>query len=157
MDGGFSAVVGCHVCRMTTPPLAEIPIRSAVDMTARWERLLAPPVFGARSLWLTWLDDGLMLPVVIPVDDVPVRPDRTLLANLMHVCESIAEEHVYGEAHVAMALCRPGLPAVTRDDEAWAAGLREAFADEGSTWSLHLAAGGSVVPMVEAPWSTPSR
>jgi hypothetical protein len=122
-------------------------------MTARWEALLAPPVFGAPSLWLTWLDDGLMLPVVIPVDDVPARPDRTLLADLVSVCESIAESHVLGEAHVAMALCRPGLPTVTPDDEAWAAGLREVFDDEDATWSLHLAAGGSVLPMVEAPWS----
>lgn len=136
---------------MTTPPLAEIPIRSAVDMTARWATLLAPPLFGARSLWLCWLDDGLMLPVVVPVDEIPARPDRTTLTNLVSVCESVAEEHVLGEAHVAMALCRPGLPAVTRDDEAWAAGLREAFAGSGGTWSLHLAAGGSVLPMVDLP------
>lgn len=138
---------------MTTPPLADVPIRSAADLTARWERLLAPPVFGARSLWLCWLDDGLMVPLVVPVDEIPARPGRTMLANLPSLCQTVVEEHVFGEAHVAMALCRPGLPTVTRDDEAWAAELREAFADEDCTWSLHLAAGGSVVPMVEEHWS----
>ncbi|WP_324273626.1 hypothetical protein [Blastococcus brunescens] len=57
-----------------------------------------------------------------------------------------------------MALCRPGDPRITEDDDEWAEGLRSALDDgqiEGS-WSLYLAAGGSVVPLVEAPswvWS----
>jgi hypothetical protein len=141
----------CHGDGMTTPPLADIPVRSAEELTERWEKLLDPPVFGARSLWLTWLDDGLMLPVVIPVDDVPGVPDRAMLANLVHVCESIAESHVSGACHVALALCRPGRPTVTRDDDAWTDGLRKAFDATDMTWSLHLAAGGTVVPVVDLP------
>ena len=54
-----------------TPPLADVPIRSADALTDRWTMLLDPPVFGARSLWLSWLGaDGRMLPVVIPVEDL---------------------------------------------------------------------------------------
>jgi hypothetical protein len=136
---------------MTTPPLPAVPVRTADELTARWEALLAPPVFSARSLWLTWLDDGLMLPVIIPVDDVPAVPDRPLLANVAHVCEAITESHVVGTAHVALALCRPGRPTVTQDDEAWERGLAEALETTSSTWSLHLAAGGEVVPMVDLP------
>jgi hypothetical protein len=136
---------------MTKPPLADVPIRSADDLTHRWELLLDPPEFSARSLWLAWLDDGLMLPVVIPVDDVPARPDGPLLANLASVCESIAESHVAGACHLAMALCRPGRPTVTRDDDAWAEGLRGALEASSATWSLHLAAGGTVQPVVDLP------
>jgi hypothetical protein len=136
---------------MTKPPLADVPVRSAEELTRRWETLLDPPVFGARSLWLTWLDDGLMLPVVIPVDDVPAVPDAPLLANLATVCESVTESHVDGTAHVALALCRPGRPEITKDDQAWAGGLRDALAASSGTWSLHLAAGGEVVPMVDLP------
>jgi hypothetical protein len=140
----------CHGVGMTKPPLADVPVRTAQELTRRWETLLDPPVFSARSLWLTWLDDGLMLPVVIPVDDVPAAPDRPMLATLAQVCASIVESHVAGTAHVAFALCRPGRPKVTKDDERWATGLRDALGGVPSgTWSLHLAAGGDVVPMVD--------
>ena len=139
------------VTGMTKPPLAAVPVRTAEQLTQRWEQLLDPPVFAARSLWLTWLDDGVMLPYVIPVDDVPAVPDRPLLANLAEVCEMMVESHCLGAPHVAMALCRPGRVRVARDDEAWERGLGEAFLGTGRTWSLHLAAGGSVVPMVDLP------
>ena len=136
---------------MTKPPLADVPVRTAEELTQRWEKLLDPPVFSARSLWLTWLDDGLMLPVVIPVDDVPAVPDRLLLANIAEVCESIVESHCVGTAHFALALCRPGRVKVSKDDEAWERGLSEALLAVSGTWSLHLAAGGTVVPMVDLP------
>jgi hypothetical protein len=134
---------------MTKPPLAAVPVRTPDQLTARWHALLGDPVFGARALWLTWLDDGLMVPMVIPVDDVPAVPDRFMLANLVAMAEQVAEAHGLLAGHVAMALCRPGHPTVTRDDDAWAAGLREAFVASDLTWSLHLAAGGAILPMVE--------
>ena len=137
---------------MTKPPLADVPVRTTEHLTQRWEKLLHPPVFSARSLWLTWLDDRLMLPVVIPVDDVPAVPDRLLLADVAQVCESIVESHCVGRAHVALALCRPGRPTVTKDDVAWENGLRNTLDEDLSgTWSLHLAAGGAIVPMVDLP------
>jgi hypothetical protein len=139
------------VTGMTKPPLADVPVRTAEELTQRWEKLLDPPVFSARSLWLTWLDDGLMQPVVLPVDDVPAVPDRLLLANIAQVSESIVESHCVGTAHLAMALCRPGRVRVTKDDEAWERGLAEALLTTSGTWSLHLAAGGTVVPMVDLP------
>ena len=62
-----------------------------------------------------------------------------------------------GPVHLAMALCRPGPPAVLPDDAVWAEGLREKVgAHVDGTWSLHLAAGGSVLPIVNPPlwaWS----
>jgi hypothetical protein len=145
------SVRAATVTGMTKPPLADVPVRTAEDLTQRWEQLLDPSVFSARSLWLTWLDGGLMLPVVIPVDDVPAAPDRLLLANVARASESIAESYGLGTPHVAIALCRPGRVKVTKDDEAWERGLAEAFRTTKGTWSLHLAAGGTVVPMVDLP------
>ncbi len=141
----------------TTPPLADVPIRSADDLTRRWTALLNPPVFGARSLWLCWLtSDGRMLPVVVPVDDLPLVPEPAMVMGLRQVHDSIVEEQLGGDGHLALALCRPGEPRITEDDDEWAEALRSAL-DDGQidgTWSLHLAAGGEVVPLVEA---APSR
>ena len=139
---------------MTTPPLTNVPIRSAEELTARWVDMLQPPVFSDHSLLLTWLDhDGLPLPVVLPVDGVAPIPDPGMLAGLRQLHLGIAQERLSSGGHLAMALCRPGRPKVTKYDEAWIDGLREAL-DElpaGQSWSLHLAAGGSVLPLVALP------
>jgi hypothetical protein len=136
---------------MTKPPLPAVPVRTAEELTERWEQLLDPPVFSRRSLWLTVLDGGLMTPIVIPVDDVPAAPDRSFLTNLAAVSETIVESQCTRRPHVALALCRPGRVRVTHDDEAWERGIAEAFGTSSGTWSLHLAAGGTVVPMVDMP------
>jgi len=143
----------------TTPPLADVPIRSAAELTDRWTMLLNPPVFGARSLWLSWFGfDHRMLPVVVPMDDLPLVPEPALVMGLRQVHDAILEEQLGGDGHLALALCRPGDPRITEDDDEWAEALRSALDDgqiDGS-WSLHLGAGGSVVPLVEAPswvWS----
>ena len=61
-------------------------------------------------------------------------------------------EQLTGLGHLAMALCRPGHTAVTESDDAWVAFLGEVFDDLlEETWSLHLAAGGRVEPLVEPP------
>ena len=141
---------------MTTSPLADIPIRSAAELTERWYYVLAPPLFGARSLWLVWLGaDGRMLPIVVPVDDVERRPDRALVAGLLEVHRGITEQFLDGAGHLALALCRPGGPEVTHDDAAWAAELPVELGDQiDGTWSLHLAAGGEVTELVgRAHWT----
>jgi hypothetical protein len=137
---------------MTTTPLPEVPVLSAVELTARWSDLLEPPVFGARSLWLAWLDTaGLMLPVIIPVDDLPARPDAGVPAGLLALHDGVTEA-AGGPLHLAMALCRPGRPEVTADDAVWAEALREGVGDHlDGPWSLHLAAGGAVAPIVDPP------
>ena len=135
---------------MTKPPAIDVPIRSAEELTARWAALLDPPVFGARSLWLMWLDDdGRALPVIIPIDDIPRVPDHAMLAGLVSVHEAISDEHLSGDGHLAMALCRPGRPEVTEDDDCWLEALSEVLDDRiDGRWSLHLAAAGRVTPLV---------
>ena len=142
-----------------TPALADVPISSADELTNRWIVLLNPPVFGVRSLWLSWLgSDGRMLPIVIPIDDIPLVPEPAMLMGLRQMHDTVLEEHLDGNGHLAMSLCRPGGPRVRGDDELWIDALRSMLDDgqiDGS-WSLHLGAGGEVTALVEAPswvWS----
>ena len=138
---------------MTTPPLIDVPIMTAEELTARWAAMLEPPVFGRRSLWLAWLDDdGFMLPLVVPVDDVPLVPDRSTIFGLLQLHETVADHHLDDDGHLALALCRPGRPEITEDDDAWVGLLSEVLDDQlDATWSLHLAAGGTVLPLIDLP------
>src|SRR5687768_4828251 len=138
---------------MTKPPLADVPIRSAADLTSRWATVLDPPIFGARSLWLMWLGaDGRMAPIVVPVDDVPEQFDDRMTVGLLQIHAGVVAEHLGGDGHLALALCRPGRPQASRDDERWAARLHATLDDElDGTWSMHLAAGGRVSLLVAPP------
>src|SRR5215210_1916756 len=129
---------------MTKPTATDVLIRSAQELTAHWAALLDPPIFGARSLWLMWLDAGRALPAIIP--------DHAMLAELGAVHEPICDEHVAGHGHLAMALCPPGRPEITEDDDCWLEALSEVLDDRiDGTWSLHLAAAGRVTPLVDLP------
>jgi hypothetical protein len=136
---------------MTKPPRADVPVRTAAELTDRWADLLDPPIFGARSLWLMWLkDDGRALPVIIPVDDIPRVPDHAMLAGLLSVHDTISAAHLDGGGHLALALCRPGRPEITEDDDCWLEALSEVLDDAlGGGWSLHLAAAGRVHALVD--------
>jgi hypothetical protein len=136
---------------MPTPEPTRIPVHTAAERTQRWRTLLEPPVFAARSLWLTWFDEeGCQLPVVVPVDELPERPDWETVRGLLRLHDTVVEQSDLGEGHLAMALCRPGSAVVTEDDEDWAEVLHETVDGQlDGTWSLHLAAAGAVLPMVE--------
>jgi hypothetical protein len=137
---------------MPSPELLQTPVLTAVELTARWSDMLEPPVFGRRELWLAWVgDDGLMLPLVTPIDDIPLRPERDFMPGLLGLHEAVAASHPR-PVHLAMALCRPGPPKVIADDASWAEALREEVGGRlDGPWSLHLAAGGSVLPIVDPP------
>ena len=135
---------------MTTPAISSAPVRSPAELTDRWRTLLDPPLFRARSLWLTWFDsEGLQSPVVVPVEDLPTTPDPGLYAGFRGLNGAVAESQGRG-CHLAMALCRPGAAKVQDSDDEWVAAFAEVFdglVDQ--TWSLHLAAAGEVRPLVE--------
>jgi hypothetical protein len=139
---------------MTTPATAEVPVRSATELTDRWKRLLDPPTFRARTLWLAWFDaEGNQSPVVVPVENLPRSPDPTMFDGLRTLNEAVAS-HLGDGGHLAMAICRPGKAVAIDSDDEWVDALSELF--DGliaQTWSLHLAAGGQVVELVERPVS----
>ena len=140
---------------MTTPATASAPVRSAAELTDRWRTLLDPPLFRARALWLTWFDSaGRQSPVVVPVEDLPQTPDPASYAGFRGLNGAVVDSMGRG-CHLAMALCRPGAATVRDSDDEWVAAFAEVFdglVDQ--TWSLHLAASGEVLPLVEVtePW-----
>src|SRR3954447_12525106 len=138
---------------MPSPDLAQLPVRTPAELTRRWADLLEPPLFGSRSLWLAWVGaNGVMPPILVPVDDVPAEPDPRLLAQLLEVHQEVVDL-VGGGAHLALALARPGAARPTGDDERWADLLRATVPGRiTETWSLHLAAGGELNPLVDPPW-----
>jgi hypothetical protein len=143
----------------TTPDLAEVPVRTAPALTRRWVDLLQPPNFDRRALWLAWFDaEGRQSPVLVPVDDLPVAPDRGMFEGLRLLNESVVSAQLGDDGHLAMALCRPGEAVVSESDDEWVDALSEVFDGlVGQTWSLHLAAGGKVEPLVEVTESWTSR
>ncbi|SDY49388.1 hypothetical protein SAMN05661080_03642 [Modestobacter sp. DSM 44400] len=99
-----------------------------------------------------WLGaDGTSLPLLVPIDDLPRPFDRGTADGLVGMAGAVRDEHTAGIGHVAMALCRPGHATCTAADRGWADGLAAAAAGL-VDWSLHLAAGGAVVPLAAPPW-----
>jgi hypothetical protein len=87
--------------------------------------------FSRRSLWLVFLyEDGQVAPVVVPIEDIPARPDA-LVANLGAVLAGLADD---GVSSTAMLLSRPGPRAMSADDRAWARALTSF-----TPWPVHLA------------------
>jgi len=127
------------------------PVRSALELTDRWAELLAPAAFASRSIWLSWVTpDGRQTPFLVPVEDVPARPRHRLVAELLALHEDVAAPAGDSRILLAMALCRPGRPGATVDDRAWADAFRDVLDDAlGTSWSLHLAAGGRVQPLTD--------
>jgi hypothetical protein len=141
------------VCGVTTPALADVPVRSSRALTRRWAALLSPLSFSDRTLWLAWLGpDGRQSPVLVPVEGIPIGADRHLAAGLLDVHAEVARSIPGDDVHLAMALARPGAPAGTGDDDEWAGAFHDVLDSAlDGTWSLHLAAGGRVESLVEAP------
>ncbi len=155
MDGdGPTAAGPGQPGAMTTPHLADVPVTTQLELRRRWAAVLEPPVFAARSMWVMWLrPDGSTLPTLVPVDELPRRPDPRTTDQLVDVARTVGDEHAGAGGHVALALCRPGHPICTASDQAWADDLERATRAVGlGSWSLHLAAGGEVLPLVAPPW-----
>lgn len=133
-----------------TSPEDAPPIRDEADLTTRWRQLMGPGGFDTRRAWLAWFDaQGHQLPALMPIEDLPARPDPVLLPRLMEVLTGACP--VGGS--IAVLLSRPGSGAVTDDDRAWARALyaqaRDARARAVSVplWPVHLATFDRVRPL----------
>jgi len=92
-----------------------------------------------------------MVPLVIPVDDVPVEPDRVAIGNIVELHAAVAEaERVDpSELHLAMLLERRGPAALSPDDHAWHAAIEAIVRDrDGLDCSMHVGNGRTVVPVL---------
>ena len=97
---------------MSTRPHPTVPVTSDDQLTERWRALLhldGPP--ARRTLFLAWLrPEGTMVPLLMPVEDVPLEPDRATLGNLAAVHTTVAETERVDpdELHLALLLERHG-------------------------------------------------
>lgn len=98
------------------PELLAVPVITDGDVLARVAAIIEPAARRQRSLWLFFLErDSRQANLVVPIDDVPERPEAAALANVCHVAsESIA--HAPRILSVIIALSRPGTIRRTESD-----------------------------------------
>jgi hypothetical protein len=109
------------------------PLVTDADVLRRVDRLLDGDSRRERGVWLMFLSgDGTQLPVVVPIDDVPERPDPQLVGNLCHmIADVLADAAPDGSAVVT--LTRPGSEAVDDTDRYWFRTLHGAAREQGVT------------------------
>lgn len=112
---------------MTLPQKLEdaAPVTTVAEAQDRVADLLGPAT--SRSLWFMMLDRyGLQLPVLVPIDDIPLYPEPEKLTSMaLNFC-SVLDAHGSGGS-VILSLERPGPAALTAPDQAWGAALQSAF------------------------------
>jgi len=112
---------------MTTRP-NEIVVRTDADLEQMWRLVMGRKGPGQRSLWMVLLDEeGQLQPVIVPIDDVPLRPD-SMEAELAEVITGLRD---LGEP--ALLLSRPGPGGMTEEDRQWGRVLAPL-----TRWAVHL-------------------
>jgi hypothetical protein len=112
------------------------PLCTDRDVLLRVDALVDQPSRLRRSLWLLFLSgDGVQLPVAVPIDDVPERPDATLVANLCDViAQVLADAAPTGSA--VIALTRAGDETVDESDRSWFGTLHSCARERGAAIRL---------------------
>lgn len=125
------------------------PVLTADDLTQRWKLLLGREPFDIRSIWVLFFDEnGIQLPVVVPMDDVPVQADQLLARRLVATMHQALRQHAPGGS-LALAIARPGPGLLQRTDTAWFSALTAAADAVGVMMRpVHLATAGRVRTMV---------
>ena len=92
-----------------------------------------------------------MVPLLMPLEDVPLEPDRMALGNLVDVHATVAETEGVdpGELHLALLLERHGPAGLSPDDHAWCSAVEAVLRDRGSVdCSMHVGNGRTAVPVL---------
>jgi hypothetical protein len=102
--------------RPTAPELLAIPVITDGDVLDRVAAVISPAARRYRTLWLFFLySDGIQANLVVPVDDIPERPEADVIGNVCYVAsESIVQAPSL--ASVIITLGRPGTPRRTDAD-----------------------------------------
>lgn len=127
------------------------PPGSLIDSDARllqhWRNAMGEGGFGVRTLWLVFLDrDDHTLPVIVPIEDIPRRPEPGWLDDLMAVVGLVRRDEP--GLGLAALLSRPGPATKSLDDRTWARDLVRAARRHGvRMWPVHLATADEVQVM----------
>jgi hypothetical protein len=110
-----------------------VPLDTDRDVLRRVDRLLDQDSRRQRSVWLMFLSgDRVQLPVVVPIDDVPERPDPLLVGNLCSVIADVLADAAPGGSAV-VTLTRPGAESVDDTDRYWFRALYGAAPERGAS------------------------
>ncbi|KJC65362.1 hypothetical protein [Agreia bicolorata] len=103
-------------------------ISTDADARELLSNLLGPAL--RRQLWAFLLaPDGSPLPIVIPIDGIPVSPSEEELRSIVSSLGQVLDEYGPGGS-ILFALERPGDETPHGFDELWADGLHAAAQDE---------------------------
>jgi hypothetical protein len=92
-----------------TPFDLATPLRTDDDVLRRVDLLLGDDARQLRSVVLLLLDgDGRQLPVVVPIDDVPERPDPLIVGNVCWIIAEALKQYPGGSAVVVLTRPEPG-------------------------------------------------
>jgi hypothetical protein len=94
--------------RPTAPELLAVPVITDRDVLDRVAAIISPAARRYRTLWLFFLRrDGIQANLVVPIDDIPERPEAGVIGNVCYVAsESIAQAPSL--LSVIITLGRPG-------------------------------------------------
>jgi hypothetical protein len=113
----------CQTCGMAHSPahrtaseLLAVPVITDGDVLDRVAAIISPAARRYRTLWLFFLHhDAIQANLVVPVDDIPERPEADVIGNVCHVAaQSIARAPSLRS--VVITLGRPGPPRLTGAD-----------------------------------------
>ena len=98
------------------PELLAVPVVTDNDVLARVAAIIEPSARRQRSLWLFFIErDCSQANLIVPIDDVPERPEAAVVANVCYVAsESVARAPRI--LSVIIALTRPGPVRRTESD-----------------------------------------
>ncbi|MDO8144248.1 MULTISPECIES: hypothetical protein [unclassified Isoptericola] len=118
------------------------------DRLALASTLAAAALPRSRTLCLSWIrSDDRATGVLVPVREVPEKPDVDDARRFGMVIASVTEQSAAGGSVVAV-LCRPGDDTITDADRAWNAALREQAATHGfRLHGLFVGSGSAVRPL----------
>jgi hypothetical protein len=107
------------------------PLDTDADVLERVDRLIGEDARRDRSLWLFFLTaDAVQLPVVVPIDDVPVDPDPGTAGNICDLIARVLNDAAPGGSAVITLVVGDGR-GVTDSDRQWFAAVRTAAAMTG--------------------------
>ena len=94
--------------RPTAPELLAVPVITDRDVLGRVAAIISPAARRYRTLWLFFLHrDGIQANLVVPIDDLPERPEADVIGNVCYVAaQSIAQAPSL--LSVIITLGRPG-------------------------------------------------
>lgn len=140
---------------MPTTPRSSTPITSAAELSVWWAEVLSESGadVAGRQLCVMWLDPhGRMLARVLSLNGIGPLPHPTVLGAVLQIHAVFVEHAGAADYHLSFALSRPGGATILDEDRAWADALESALKDgPAGTWSLYVAAGGWLTPLVEPP------